>query len=95
MHMFTCSQTVPIFNQCVHLNFSQKGCFLTAIEGAFQNSNNMLTLEVYRARAKEKVGNLTCCKEGFMSFKWAPKNEEESVRLAASIGVSTLPLAIL
>ncbi len=68
---------------------------MTAMEGAFKNSNNIFAFGVYRARAKEKLGNLTCCKEGLASFKCAPKNEEESVRLAASIDVLPDPLAIL
>ncbi len=65
------------------------------MEWAFKNSNNIFGLGVYRARAKEKLGNSTYCKQGFASFKWAPKNEEESVRLAASIGVLPGPLATL
>ncbi len=86
------STRVP-FQQCMVIDFSKKGCFMTAVEGAFKNSINIVGIGVYRARAK-KQGNLTCCKQGFASFKCAPKIEEESVRLAASIGMLPDPLAI-
>ncbi len=68
---------------------------MTAMEGAFRNSNNLSGTGVYRARTNEKLENLTCCKQGFASFKCAPENEEVSVRLAASIGVLPDPMAIL